>query len=123
MANMKVSAIYAIRCKTTGKVYIGRSQDPHERMKQHLQTLKRGDGHYGTAAFKEDFDKYGTADFEGYILESGVMPTKFREREAFWIEVYKATDPRYGYNKDTMEYGPALEIVKGLPPRPTEVVY
>ena len=123
MANMKVGAIYAIRCKTTGKVYIGRSQDPNERMKQHLQSLKRGDNHYGHASFKEDFDKYGISDFVGYILESGVMPTKFREREAFWINEYKATDPKYGYNKDTMQYGPALEIVNGLPPKPVEEVY
>lgn len=120
MANLKVSSIYAIRCKTTGKVYIGRSQDPCERMKQHLQHLKRGDNHYGTAAFKEDFDKYGAADFEGYILETGVLPAKFREREAFWIAEYRATNPLYGYNKDTMEVGFVMNITKGLPPKITD---
>lgn len=120
MANMKVSSIYAIRCKTTGKVYIGRSQDPCERMKQHLQHLKKGDNYYGHPSFKEDFDKYGSADFEGYILESGVIPAKFREREAFWIGEYKATNPMYGYNKDTMAAGLTMPVKKGLPPKPAE---
>lgn len=119
MANMKVSAIYAIRCKSTGKVYIGRSQNPHERMKQHLQCLKRGEN-CGADSFKEDFDKYGAADFEGYILEKEVYPANFREREVFWIREYRATDPAYGYNKNTMEVGFVMEIKNGLPPRPVK---
>lgn len=119
MANLRVSSIYAIRCKTNGKVYIGRSQNPSERMKQHLQCLKIGEN-CGTASFKEDFDKYGASDFEGYILESNVAPTRFREREAFWIGEYRATNPAYGYNKDTMEVGLVMKIHKGLPPRPAD---
>lgn len=120
MASMKVSAIYALRCKTTGKVYIGRSQDPHNRMKQHLQHLKRGDNYYGTESFKEDFDKFGAADFEGYILETGVIPAKFRERESFWIAEYRATNPLYGYNKNPMEVGLVMKITNGLPPKPVD---
>lgn len=118
MANLRVSSIYAIRNKTTGRVYIGRSQNPRERMKQHLQHLKRGDNYYGTASFKEDFDQYGADDFEGYILEVNVVPAKFREREAFWICEYKATDPQYGYNKNPMAAGASLKISDGLPPKP-----
>lgn len=116
----QISSIYAIRCKTTGKVYVGRSQNPSGRMKQHLQHLKRGDNYYGTASFKEDFDRYGASDFEGYILETDVTPEKFREREAFWIAEYRATNPLYGYNKDNMEVGLVMKITKGLPPRPIE---
>ena len=119
MANLRVSSIYAIRCKSTGKVYIGRSQNPHERIKQHLQSLNRGEN-CGTDAFKEDFYKYGAADFEGYILEEQVYPAKFREREAFWIAEYRATNPLYGYNKGTMDSGYAITITHGLPPKPVE---
>lgn len=119
MANLRVSAIYAIRCKTNGKVYIGRSQNPSERMKQHMQCLRRGEN-CGTPSFKEDFDKYGAADFEGYILEQGVQPARFREREAFWIAEYRATNPLYGYNKDTMDAGFEIRITKGLPPKPVD---
>jgi group I intron endonuclease len=121
VANQKISSIYAIRCKTTGKVYIGRSYNPHERMKQHLQCLRRGENH-GSDSFKEDFEKYGAADFEGYILETGVTPAKFREREAFWIAEYRSTNPLYGYNKDAMEAGLMMKITNGLPPRLPEVV-
>ena len=120
MANLKVSSIYAIRCKTSGKVYIGRSQDPRERVKQHLQMLKNGTYYCGTESFQQDFDKYGASDFEWYILESGVTPNKFREREAYWISEYKATNPLYGYNKDPMECVPMLSLVNGLPPKPEE---
>lgn len=117
MANLKISSIYAIRCKTTGKVYIGRSQNPQDRMKQHLQQLKRGEN-CGTSSFKEDFDKYGPSDFDGYILEQGVVPAKFREREEFWIKEYNATNPMYGYNKNPMAVGTTLQITIGLPPKP-----
>ena len=116
MSNLKISSIYAIRCKTTGKVYIGRSQDPLARTKQHFQKLKNGSCECGTASFQEDFNKYGASDFEMYILESGVVPGKFREREAYWIGEYQATDHRYGYNKDTMEHGQTFTAANGLPP-------
>ena len=83
--------------------------------------LKRGEN-YGSATFKEDFDKYGSSDFVGYILEEGVVPAKFREREEFWIREYKATDPKYGYNKNPMHAGAYLEITIGLPPKPIDNV-
>ena len=124
MSKRKTSSIYAIRCKSTGKVYIGRSQDPYERARQHFQRLKRGDCECGAASFKDDFDKYGAADFELYILEKDVAPDKFREREGFWISKYRATDPRYGYNKDTMKIVETFTVADGLPPnlsRPQEV--
>lgn len=112
----QISSIYAIRCKVNGKVYIGRSQNPHERIKQHIQCLRRGENH-GTDLFKEDFDEYGADAFEGYILENGVEPENFREREAFWIAEYRATNPLYGYNKDAMEAGLVVKITTGLPPK------
>ena len=90
-------------------------------MTQHLRQLKKGEN-LGTPSFKEDFCKYGADDFDGYILEEGVAPAKFREREAFWIRKYKATDSRYGYNKDAMEERPSLKIVAGRPPLPNPEV-
>lgn len=116
MSNLKPSSIYAVRCKSTGKVYIGRSQDPNGRVRQHFQQLKNGKCDCGTADFQEDFNYYGIADFEVYILEREVIPSRFRDREAYWIGEYKATDPRYGYNRDTMKLNPVPSIVDGLPP-------
>lgn len=121
MANLKVSTIYAIRSKTTGKVYIGRSQDPTQRMLQHFRALRSGSDYAcGSDGFREDFARYGAADFELFILEKGVTPDKFREREAFWINEYKATDRRFGYNKDPMETEFVVRIAHGLPPKPGE---
>lgn len=119
MSAPKTSSIYAIRSKTTGRVYIGRSQDPYLRMQQHFQHLKRGDRYCGTDAFQEDYERYGADDFEAYILEQGVEPQRFQERESYWIDRYKATDPRYGYNKDKMEYK-KIPFVPGLPPNISE---
>ena len=85
-------------------------------MKQHLQKLKNGSGECGTASFQEDYNKYGPGDFELYILESDVAPNSFRKREAYWIREYQATDPRYGYNKDTMNDLVMISCITGLPP-------
>jgi group I intron endonuclease len=120
MAEPKPNSIYAIRCKSTGKVYIGRSQNPHERIRQHFSQLKNGRCECGTPAFQEDFKIYGFTDFETYILEKDVSPGRFRDREAYWIGEYKSTDGRYGYNKDTMKLDPSPVMVTGLPPKPFE---
>ena len=123
MSNLKVSSIYAIRCKHTGKVYIGRSQNPVARMRQHFMNLQSGGGRAcGSDDFREDYIKYKADGFELYILEEGVMPCRFREREAFWINEYKATDPRFGYNKDSMDSDVVISVHMGLPPKPIDNV-
>lgn len=118
MKTQKPSSIYAIRCKSTGRIYVGRSQDPRARIKSHLLNLSRGANDVGNEHFQADFDKFGAEDFEGYILEEQVYPGRFREREAFWISEYKATDPAHGYNKASMRDKATVTICSGLPPRP-----
>jgi group I intron endonuclease len=91
------STIYAIRCTETGRVYIGRTQDVGRRLSQHLADLN---GNRKSGDFQKDYNTYGVRSFEAYVLEENVPPELAQEREAAWIREYRATNPRYGYNKN-----------------------
>ena len=117
------STIYAIRCIENGKVYIGRTQDLERRMREHLTDLKKGNKRmdygrgYEPSDFQTDFNKYGEASFEVYLLEEEVAPGVVNERETFWIQVYNSTDRRYGYNKlDGVKTTGFSNFKEGLPP-------
>lgn len=128
-----ISMIYAIRCTETGRVYIGRTYDLERRLKEHFNELRNGNKTikakvftpakpYGQSTriqskFQQDYDEYGEGAFEVFILEENIAPSKCKEREAYWIAEYCATDPRYGYNRLTESSEPAVKaIVHGLPP-------
>lgn len=115
------STIYAIRCKKNGKVYIGRTQNFEQRIRQHWLDLKRGfKGNMRDPSFQEDFNHYGEDGFNVYILEKNVPPEVANDREAFWIAEYRATNHLYGYNKLNGDAESAFEFVDGLPPKPVD---
>lgn len=115
------SVVYAIRCTQNGKMYIGRTQDVERRMKEHLAELVKAKGGKQTSKakhFVDDFAKYGEYGFEVYVLEQNVPPDRVLEREAYWIEEYKATDPNRGYNQVSGAVGRGFSCIKvGLPPK------
>lgn len=90
------SSIYAIRCVETERVYVGRSQDLERRLNQHLTDLR---GNRKKGDFQKDYNTYGESSFEVYVLEEDVRPEMAQQREAAWIKEYRATDPRFGYNR------------------------
>ena len=103
--------VYAIRNKTTGRVYVGCTTDVERRAYQHFQQLKghrkgKSSNVYHLRSgdlWQEDYDKYGISDFEVYVLEKDIQYSERRKRERYWIRYYKATDERYGYNTQGME--------------------
>lgn len=122
------STIYAIRCKRSGRVYIGRTYRLEARLKEHFTELRQGrktyykDGQQTMSNMQRDYDKYGENNFEVYIIEENVPPERCKEREAYWIEKYRATDLSYGYNRldekrniPTPKYG--LPPAKGYSPK------
>lgn len=112
------NTIYAIRCEENGKVYVGRTQNLDQRLRAHLNDLKKGyKGNMRNPSFQQDFDEYGQESFKAYVLEENVPPDKAEEREAFWIAEYKATNPRFGYNQRNGDPPPGFELSKGLPPK------
>lgn len=121
------SAIYAIRCKNTGRVYVGRTSNLQRRLREHFTELRKnrkdcrvGRCHREISLFQMDFNKYGEENFEVYILEEDVQPAFCKEREAFWIRQYKAADPEFGYNKLKEEIKNKYAFKTGLPPRKDE---
>lgn len=118
-----LSTIYAIRNKENGKVYIGRSTKLEHRIKQHWQEKRRmiqiskEPKFMGSLTdFEKDFECFGQNAFEVYRIEECVPPEMCRQREAFWISEYNATDPRFGYNKSREVAVKVDSFIRGLPP-------
>lgn len=120
------SVIYAIRCKVNGKVYIGCTYRFEQRIKEHFMELRRGRKRSSNSKgvflsnWQEDFNKYGEAAFEVYIIKTGILPANRDMEETAAIAEYNATNPEYGYNK----YRSHLEIsdleapvIIGKPPK------
>lgn len=111
--------VYAIRCTKTGKMYIGRSSDVRTRIKTHFNELKRGKK---TGLFQSEYDEFGRDAFEFFVLEKDIPYETAGDRELFWIEEYRATDDRFGYNRSVKTGTPmVVPIEKTAPPKPEEL--
>lgn len=98
-------SIYQAKSKTTGKVYIGQTQDtkcrdgkPYKygmmgRWSDHVSSAHRG----AKTPLAQAILEHGADDFELTAIEADVPDSKLDEREAHWIAQYKATVPN-GYN-------------------------
>ena len=89
----RTKKIYAVRCEPNGKIYVGQSVDPKERMKDHLFFLKSE-----KTTWNNDLKMYGKNNFRLYILEDNVPYERCNERETYWIKRFNAFNPNYGYN-------------------------
>lgn len=121
------SCVYAIRCKETGRVYVGVTENVSRRVRQHMLQLKNhtkvtcSNVHHVVrgAEWQEDYDTYGEDAFEFYVLEENVTYENRSIVEARWIREYNATDPRFGYNapRTSAKKVPDFLIIHGLPPK------
>lgn len=101
-------SVYFIRNTQTGKVYVGASLHPAQRIYDQLLNLRGAKvatvkSVYNSALWAE-FKQYGEAAFECGVLEA-VNPStdqRLREREAYWIEHYRAKN--LCYNKMPSTY-------------------
>jgi group I intron endonuclease len=123
----KPASVYAIRSKTTGKIYIGCSCDPESRAHSHFTELNmlkanpRNRTYSKSMDWVNDFAKYGKGDFELYIIESNIPVEERADREDYWIEKYKSLNPKYGYNVRTARtQRKAIPLIPGLPPFPSD---
>ena len=97
--------VYGIRCKETGRVYIGSTCELETRLKSHFRILKNSHKYITSKRkgkqehpFQTDFNQFGIQSFEAFVLEENVAECSRDEREEFWINVYNSTNPKYGYN-------------------------
>ena len=89
------SGIYMIRCKETGKIYIGKSVNVKSRYQCHLADLKREK--HGNPYMQNAFQKHGKDAFE-FIIVQYCEKEKLLEREYFWMEFYESRNPEKGFN-------------------------
>lgn len=90
MKRKRICGIYKIENLINHKVYIGQSVDIERRFRGHIN--KEHNHH-----LKHAFKKYGIENFSFEIIKE----TKDLDYwEIFLIQIYRATDERYGYNSD-----------------------
>ena len=110
--------IYGIRNKKTKRIYIGRSKNVEERIRNHLYALRNGK--HSNELMQKDFDAYGEKSFEFVeICDADKRTFMFfdtenrnkavfsisednRWKECYWMQHFHTFDQKYGYNyKDT----------------------
>lgn len=114
--------IYAIRCKQTGKVYIGKTKDLSARLNQWRIDIrgdirrKQENEKYRMRAISVDVEKYGEDSLEVYVLERDIPAEQSQAVEHKWIKEYDATNPAFGYNTRSEEPACGLGTFReGLP--------
>ena len=85
---LRISGIYKIENTVNHKVYIGQSKDIIKRLNDHIKD--EGNDH-----LRNSFEKYGLDKFSFEIIKETYDLNYW---EIFLIQVYHATDDRYGYN-------------------------
>lgn len=91
MVKEKISGIYKITAKHSGKIYIGQSNDIYARWKSHWKQVNSGDSSYIHNAMR----KYGKDGFTYEIIEK-CSQNVINEREKYWIKYYDSYNN--GYN-------------------------
>jgi len=88
--NVKISGIYKIENLINNKVYIGQSKNIMKRFIGRLQSKAEH-----CKELRQDYLKYGIDNFSFEILKETYDLDYW---EIFLIQIYHATDDRYGYN-------------------------
>ena len=88
---LKVTGIYKIENTVNHKVYIGQSKNIIKRLKDH--TKDEHNDH-----LRDSFEKYGLDKFSFEVIKQTYDLDYW---EIFLIQIYDATDNRYGYNIST----------------------
>lgn len=88
-------AIYKIECSENGYVYIGQTNNPDRREREHFGKLKSGS--HPNRTLQADFNQYGKPAFSFDVIEALEIENK-RQLEQYWLEKYNATKVYNRYN-------------------------
>lgn len=92
------SGIYCICNKINNKVYIGKSKNIYNRIKQHIYYLNHKDKNENCYLINA-WLKYGSDNFYYYVIEYLPLDEQLlKNKELYWILKYNALDKKYGYN-------------------------
>jgi group I intron endonuclease len=91
--------IYYIKNTINGKLYIGKSKNIENRIRDHIKELYRNK--HANKHLQTSFNKYGIDNFQFETIEifDTLDKAYLNEREKYWISFYKTIDSKYGYNK------------------------
>jgi len=92
---LSMSGIYAIRCKPTGKIYVGSSSRLGKRWTMHKRQLHRGQHH--SLHLQRAWLKHGEDAFSFEVLQI-VLPEHLLPVEQRYIDELLACDRRHGFN-------------------------
>lgn len=101
MIDSKETGVYKIINLVNNKLYIGSSSNLKDgfkdRIRTHIRLLNRKT--HPNKHLQSAWIKYGSDNFKFEIIELINDKGKIIEREQFWIDFYRVTDPKIGYNK------------------------
>ena len=92
----KGSGVYTIRNLLNGKVYVGQANEFEARWRIHIHELRTGE--HRSPHLQRSWDKNGEECFEFRVVEPVHNKNKLNEREQFWMDKFRCTDRRFGYN-------------------------
>ena len=103
----KWSGVYQIRCKRSGKIYIGSAVNLRARWQTHRQQL--ADGTHCNPHLQNAWIRHGAANFEFTILEFADRDQLLR-KEQDWIDRTGCVDRRKGFNIKPLAAAPGAGI-------------
>lgn len=92
----KKSGIYSIICTVNGKQYIGCSNNVYSRINAHKSYLNNSKFKHDNCHFIEDWNKYGSENFDYKVLE--YTTENLKDKECYYIELYNTINREKGYN-------------------------
>lgn len=92
-----MGTIYKIRNLVDGKVYVGQAIRFEKRKSRHLWELRAG--RHSNDHLQRAWLLQGEAQFLFEVLKDDVDPLHLTREEQRFIDVYRASDPAFGYNK------------------------
>ncbi len=96
--DLKKAGIYCIKNLINNKVYIGKSINIYERIRQHINLLNKESLDENRYLIRS-WNKYGRDNFQYIVLEYlEIDETILKERELYWMGKFKSLNRKFGYN-------------------------
>jgi hypothetical protein len=105
--DLDVSGIYCYQNRYNHKVYIGQVQRFRTRFRAHHNALRRGED---SEHFQNGYNKDGDWAWKRFVVEYCPI-AMLDEREQYYLDDYKAANPRFGYNLSPTAGSSILELL------------